>query len=230
MPRKQQKKIRHIGLRPDRNKYDPLERAFAEEWESENTGGYRSHTAYQRGILQALLNYSVRKNGEYVRSYGFNMSGIREKTAFQINQRDATIVATIIQWLGTNVGFCFLRKCLGKAGYEIREVPNRRELFPREWDVPQETVYVIPNRIELYKEIKKVGYHTWLYGYEIHHDQGCTYDGNKRIDYDYYFIGPRVYVKGTAVRLSNRTFSAAGLAKHITRLERAKKAPKRLPG
>jgi hypothetical protein len=32
-------------------------------------------------------------------------------------QRDATVAATVVQWLGTNVGFCWLDETLKKAGY-----------------------------------------------------------------------------------------------------------------
>lgn len=39
-----------------------------------------------------------------------------------MSQRDATLAATLIQWLGTKVGFCFLESALGRCGYKsVRE-------------------------------------------------------------------------------------------------------------
>lgn len=39
-------------------------------------------------------------------------------------ERDAKVAATVIQWLGTNVGFGFIRSCLEEAGYKIIETPR----------------------------------------------------------------------------------------------------------
>ena len=36
-----------------------------------------------------------------------------------VSHREATIAATLIQWLGTNVGFCFLESALKRCGYKI---------------------------------------------------------------------------------------------------------------
>lgn len=36
-------------------------------------------------------------------------------------QRDATVAATMMQWLGSPVGFNFLNKALADAGYKIVE-------------------------------------------------------------------------------------------------------------
>lgn len=38
---------------------------------------------------------------------------------YELTEREHRIIATIIQWLGTNVGFSFLRLCLERCGYEI---------------------------------------------------------------------------------------------------------------
>lgn len=37
------------------------------------------------------------------------------------SQRDAVVAATVVQWLGTSVGFDFLEKTLAQAGYKIQE-------------------------------------------------------------------------------------------------------------
>lgn len=34
-------------------------------------------------------------------------------------QRDAEVAATVIQWLGTAVGYSFLKRCLNEAGFRI---------------------------------------------------------------------------------------------------------------
>lgn len=40
-------------------------------------------------------------------------------------QRDAQVAATVVQWLGSDVGFDFLQEALGKCGYEIAERRKR---------------------------------------------------------------------------------------------------------
>ena len=35
------------------------------------------------------------------------------------SQRDAEVAATVIQWLGTAVGYSFLTRCLQEAGFKI---------------------------------------------------------------------------------------------------------------
>ena len=35
-------------------------------------------------------------------------------------QRDAEVAATVIQWLGTAVGYSFMRSCLEEAGFKIQ--------------------------------------------------------------------------------------------------------------
>ena len=74
---------------------DPLgnrEKILADMWERENDPVAMRGTNGGWGILSALL---------------------REHPT----QRDAFVAATIIQWLGTNVGFCFLVKMIEAMGY-----------------------------------------------------------------------------------------------------------------
>jgi len=49
-----------------------------------------------------------------------------------INQRDATVAATVIQWLGTNVGYGFLTECLRRAGLVIIDKDELEVLRARE--------------------------------------------------------------------------------------------------
>lgn len=78
------------GLNSHRLEYNPLENKFAETWEQQNTVG--STLAY---ILSGPKN---------VRS--------------DISERDEVVAATVIQWLGSPVGQCFLEDVLG---IEIRD-------------------------------------------------------------------------------------------------------------
>lgn len=39
-----------------------------------------------------------------------------------ITKRDAQVAATMMQWLGSPVGFCWLTDALRTAGYEVREI------------------------------------------------------------------------------------------------------------
>ncbi len=88
------------GVKYERTKFVPpdgtpnLEKIFAEAWEQENA---------ERDRVQGHFY----ENG---------------RQTHRITRRDRMIVATIIQWLATNVGFCFLHKTLKKAGYELKPI------------------------------------------------------------------------------------------------------------
>lgn len=41
------------------------------------------------------------------------------RAAFRLTNRDRAIVATVVQWLGTNVGWCFLERCVRACGYRL---------------------------------------------------------------------------------------------------------------
>lgn len=41
------------------------------------------------------------------------------RCAFRLTTRDRVIIATIIQWLGTSVGWAFLERALQRCGYRI---------------------------------------------------------------------------------------------------------------
>jgi hypothetical protein len=51
---------------------------------------------------------------------GHSISYLKQPYAVvKITARERFIVATVIQWLGSNVGFCFLREVLKSCGYDI---------------------------------------------------------------------------------------------------------------
>ena len=102
--------IVHQGLRPERqhdgSSSGHREAAFAKQWAKQcepvsavNDGN---------GTLQGLMN--EKDNPHYV---------------YEITQRDATIVATVIQWLGTNCGMEFLGRALRDCGYELEKKKAR---------------------------------------------------------------------------------------------------------
>lgn len=43
------------------------------------------------------------------------------KVHYEVTQRDAEIVATVIQWLGSNCGMSFLQAALQKCGLRIEK-------------------------------------------------------------------------------------------------------------
>jgi len=101
--------IIHVGYRPERCNHPcgDLERQFAYKWLEVNTRPGASVP-----LLVRLLD--TERDG----SYSFSA----------ISQRDAHVAATMMQWLGTNVGFGFLLEVLEQAGYDVRE--------KRKYDLP----------------------------------------------------------------------------------------------
>ena len=79
--------IKHIGLWSKRLEFNIAEKVYAEAWQKEN--GLNSCT---RPMLAGLMNTEV---GSFR----------------HITQRDAIVAATVIQWLGSNVGRCFVKEC-----------------------------------------------------------------------------------------------------------------------
>lgn len=92
----------NIGLFSERIEFNEKEKAFHESWKEENK--IQSHVNQGMGTLQNL------------------MVGKDEKPLYYITQNDRIIVATIIQWLGSNIGFNFLERTLKKCGYKIVKI------------------------------------------------------------------------------------------------------------
>ena len=86
----------HSGLR---------ERAFAHAWR--NTNKKVSFLNYGYGTLQCLFT---------------DHEAWRVKYVVIIKKRDRYIVATAIQWLGTNIGFCWLTEVLKEIGFKLVEI------------------------------------------------------------------------------------------------------------
>lgn len=86
---KNRRKVHHIPTQNHigRRKWSTREAAFLKKWRAEN-----NRIGNQRGVLESIL--SERPN-----DFPANLS-----------QRDAMVAATVITWLGTNCGQCFLHE------------------------------------------------------------------------------------------------------------------------
>lgn len=108
------KKKQHKGLRFTRTEQNPREAAFQKFWEAENTESIKYNGSNEVDLLQFLFT-------EYVGTLFFHW----RKRAKTITDRERMIVATVIQWFGSNVGFCFLERMLKSAGYEIKRIQDK---------------------------------------------------------------------------------------------------------
>lgn len=104
----------NVGLNHERCKDNESEKVFQEHWQKENLPlGWinRGH-----GILQDL----------FIESNPNPLSPISGgRWIEEINKRDRMIVATVIQWLGTNCGWCFLGEVFEKLGYRITKIEKK---------------------------------------------------------------------------------------------------------
>ena len=100
------KVLKHRSLDFRRRQFNHREETFAAYWEAENER--RSWLNYGKGILQDLMLKRDR-DGPFATVTWRKV----------INNRDAAIVATVMQWLGTNVGMCFLEVALKRCGYRV---------------------------------------------------------------------------------------------------------------
>lgn len=107
-------KLIHRSWSWGRTRYIPgvLERIFADNWEKDCQRQPGMNFGY--GTLQDLM----------IDSKGVSVFSVRKLIA-KITPRDAMIVATVVQWLGTNVGFCWISAVLRKAGYNVEKIERR---------------------------------------------------------------------------------------------------------
>lgn len=103
--------MKNKGLHQHRLSNDPLERAFAEEWEEQNT----TFPGRKHGILDYLLSPD-----------SFN-------EVIESSERDREVAATVIQWLGSPVGNSFLCKVLGNARDSKTAHKLHGEFLKRGW-------------------------------------------------------------------------------------------------
>lgn len=89
--------IEHKGRSFHRTKREPIEAALAAAWERRN----RADSFNNLTTLDWLAH------------------GDGSQCLVRATQQEATLAATVIQWLGSPVGFSFLREALSAAGYEV---------------------------------------------------------------------------------------------------------------
>lgn len=98
----------NVGIRPERMETNEAEKAFYDQWQKENIP--HPHIDKGNGLLQDLF---IESNPNILSP----ISG--GKWNLKINSRDRMIVATVIQWLGSNCGMSFLGEALARFGYKI---------------------------------------------------------------------------------------------------------------
>lgn len=95
----------NVGINTKRLQHNPREQAFHDQWLQENAPVAGVNCGH--GILQDLFI----ETGDLM---GFNRKVVEE-----INNRDRQIVATVIQWLGSNCGMAFLNEALSRFDASI---------------------------------------------------------------------------------------------------------------
>ena len=55
----------------------------------------------------------------------FSMNGMGEVCVYNLTEREHRILATVVQWFGSNCGFSFLRECLRECGYTLEPIRPR---------------------------------------------------------------------------------------------------------
>lgn len=100
------------------------EKAFHKHWKSENFPSKGINFGY--GILQDLFINTDKKDT------------LQSKRAmFWVQKRERRIVATVIQWLGTNCGWCFLTDVINSCGYEVVKKEDREKFFKELYELRQ---------------------------------------------------------------------------------------------
>lgn len=101
-----------IGYMHHRIRYDSqpisMERLYAREWRKECKKKAWLNNGH--GLLQDLFIFD--------NTFQKGVFG-RKEYIHKLTKMERVIVATVIQWLGTNCGRCFIEKVLNKAGYKI---------------------------------------------------------------------------------------------------------------
>lgn len=104
----------NIGLNSERTKLDSnhIEDVLSKHWANvnKNEGGI----SFGYGVLQNLF---MNRDHNFIKNEFSVLAP--DYCIMKMTNRDRFVVATAIQWLGTNVGFNWLRESLKDAGYDI---------------------------------------------------------------------------------------------------------------
>ncbi len=99
----------HVGYhsyRLTKEADNPREVAFAEQWDHEN-----NNTDLAGQLICLAPSHS---GADLSGGFGTKLAMVRG-----ISDPERKAVATVIQWLGSNVGMSFLNSALGRCGYKI---------------------------------------------------------------------------------------------------------------
>lgn len=101
------------GFKYGRVEHNEREKAFADTWEKENEP--RAGLNFGQGTLQDLFFDKVKTENIF-----------SDNTVCKIIIDDTTryIVATVVQWFGSNCGMAFLHEALRKCGYRLEYVKD----------------------------------------------------------------------------------------------------------
>ena len=117
------KSKRNLGLCWERAEFDfgdgrvNPEKAFQEAWDYENF----PNATTSLGIGQEIFIVSKESASNFDGKKTDNISYGDHICVYELSTREYRILATFVQWLGTNCGFGFLHKALGRCGFYIAE-------------------------------------------------------------------------------------------------------------
>ena len=148
------------GVRPN------LELVFMEEWDKENSptpwinGGIPLTRLLMRSQLKEALSYDGEGRDDTRRDDLFDGRDNRVEV-FRIGRRENQIIATIIQWLGSNVGFAFLERCLRRAGWAVVRIPltdeEKAEQMRRDREETERLLALRKNQGSRFEILKRKG-------------------------------------------------------------------------
>lgn len=127
--------VRGIGLHAERiqNDGDFRELAFVQEWQLEQRRGF--------DFLDELLKKKCDKEHAVGSWYGTDQYYCRPVGI--PTERDSVIAETLIQWLGSNVGMCFVQSALRRVGGDVlwppRSAPDFKKTSKFKLEACQET-------------------------------------------------------------------------------------------
>lgn len=99
------------GLHAHRlNEHNPREVAFAHQWDKEHCW---------HDILQSLCSQECGPDDEGAVRVLDPICNHKRFPLGNVTGRDRIVAATVIQWLGSNVGMCFLEDALRQCSYRV---------------------------------------------------------------------------------------------------------------
>jgi hypothetical protein len=116
---------RNLGVCWERAEYDlgdgrvNPEKAFQEAWDKQNTPNYTSRFGTGQDIFIVSKNSADNFDGPTRDDISYGSLYGTEICVYKLSVREHRILATFVQWLGTNCGFGFLHEALQRCGRYI---------------------------------------------------------------------------------------------------------------